>query len=535
MKKVLFFLIVCNVFVTFKSQTDTQSRACIIDTSKKNSTGELQKNSPNCGNTSLYYNQNGHNNPKYTPQLSDDVIYVKLNFIFPTKPDGTGNFEQNNPEHTAFLNSLVDMINYRLANLGNPVNGCENSTQQISDTKMRVIVNKIWKVDPAWDYLITGFNPANNDPYDHNSILIPGSTYYYSYYDNDPSIPPGINITFANNGQIYSEFQNGNYTQVPLGWAASEFPSYYQFDTKLRQSWPDIYNGFLHRKHNAVGNPVFGSPTWETVKQWYYSDLGARAMVHELGHNLGLYHHDCGSNLMSYSAGNHDYLSIEDVSLMFQTASITNVRQYFTENSFKNTSLNVNSNELWDINFRNYSNVKIDNNSSLKTTCKLIMAPQSRVIVKNGSNFIIEGADVRSANDSSWNGIKIEGDGYCLILPDTKVDNGYFYAYTDNSVLATSKNIVEKQVMKTEAKMKGEIKQAASDSFKIYPNPTGDFINIQTGDEVVSVSIYNASGQRIINLEGKAKKIDVQSIPSGMYLLEIKTKNKVVTEKFIKK
>lgn len=535
MKKVFFFLIVCNVFVTFKSQTELQSRTCIIDTSKKNSTGDVQKNNTNCGNTSLYYNQNGHDNPKYIPQVSDDVIYVKLNFIFPTRPDGKGNFEQNNPEHTAFLNSFVDMINYRLANLGSPVSGCENSSQQISDTKIRVIVNKIWKVDPAWDYLITGFNPANNNPYDNNSVLIPGSTYYYSYYDNDPSIPPGINITFSNNGQIYSEYENGNYTQTPLGWAASEFPFYNQFDAKSRQFWPDIYNGFIHRKQHAVGNPVFGSPTWDTVKQWYYSDLGARAMVHELGHNLGLYHHDCGSNLMSYSSGNHDYLSIEDVSMMFQTASVSSVRQYFTENSFKNTYLNVNSDELWDINFRNYSNVKIDNNSSLKTTCKLIMAPQSRVIVKNGSNFIIEGADVRSANDTSWNGIKVEGNAYCLILPDTKIDNGYFYVYTDNSPLPASKKVLEKEAEKPESNVKGEGKLSASDLFKIYPNPTGDFVNIQTDDEILSVSIYNASGQRVINLTGKVNKIDVQSIPSGMYLLEIKTKNKVVTEKFIKK
>ena len=535
MKKFLFFLILCNVFATFRSQqTEAQARACIIDVSGKKLPAELQKNSTNCGNTSPYA-YHYHDNPKYIPQVTDDVIYVKLNFIFPTKPDGTGNFEQNNPEHTAFLNSFVDMINYRLANLGSPDNTCENSSQQISDTKIRVIVNKIWKVDPAWDFLVTGFNPANNNPYDNNSILIPGSTYYYSYYDNDPTIPPGINITFPNNGQIYTEYQNGNFSQTPLGWAASEFPFTYQFDAKSRQLWPDIYNGFLHRKQFAVGNPALGSPTWETVKQWYYSDMGARAMVHELGHNLGLYHHDCGANLMSYSAGNHNYLSIEDVSMMFQTASVTSVRQYFTENSFKNTYLNVNSDELWDINFRNYSNVKIDNNSRLKLTCKLIMAPQGRVVVKSGSNLVIEGADVRSANDSSWNGIKVEGTGYCLILPDTKIDNGYFYVYADDTPLPVTKNMADTQVIKPEAKLKGEVKPAASDLFKIYPNPTGDFINIRTNEEIISVSVYNASGNRIINHAGSTNRIDVQAVPSGMYLLEIRTKNKMITEKFIKK
>ena len=62
------------------------------------------------------------------------------------------------------------------------------------------------------------------------------------------------------------------------------------------------------------------------------------------------------------------------------------MRQYFTEDSFKNANINVTNDELWDIDFRHDSNVKIDNNSSLKTTCKLIMAPESRIVVKSGSN-----------------------------------------------------------------------------------------------------------------------------------------------------
>lgn len=540
MKNIFFLILLTAAFTGIKAQKENpfdvacamqkDTKATEIENSVKNS---MQTLNMNCGNTSPYYNQNYHDNPLYIPSVNDNVIYVKLNFIFPTKPDGTGNFEQNNPEHISFLNSMVDLINYRLGNLGNPVSGCENSSQQIADTKIRVIVNKIWKVDPAWDFLITGFNPAANDPYDNNSVLIPGSTYYYSYYDNDPSIPPGINITFSNNGQIYSQHQVGNYSQSPIGWAASEFPSYNQFNDKLRQFWPDIYNGFLQRKNYAVGNPVFGSPTWETVKEWYYSDIGARAMVHELGHNLGLYHHDCGSNIMSYSSGNHDYLSSEDISLMFQNASITNARQYFTENSFKATNINVTSNQLWDINFRNYSNVKIDNNSSLKTTCKLIMAPESRVVVKSGSSFIIEGAEVSSANNASWKGIKVEGTGYCLILPDTKIDNGYFYVYADNTVLPNLKST--KKEMTIPASKAVDNNPAVSEVFRIFPNPTGDFINVQTHDEITSVSVYNASGQKIITVGQNNKRIDVQSIPAGMYLLEVKTRTRTITEKFIKK
>ena len=184
------------------------------------------------------------------------------------------------------------------------------------------------------------------------------------------------------------------------------------------------------------------------------------------------------------------------------------------------------------MNFRNYSNVKIDNYSSLKTTCKLIMAADSRVIVRNGSNFIIEGADINSANNTSWNGIKVEGNGYCLILPDTTIDNGYFYAYSDNSILPNNKS---SNIKEGKGILNSSEESNSFDLFRIYPNPTGDYINIQTNEKISSVSIYNMSGQKIIYTEKNIKKIDVQNITNGIYFIEIKTNDKILSTKFIKK
>ena len=485
-----------------------------------------------CGNTSPYYSSTN----LYLPQSNDEIIYIKVNFIFLTKPDGTGNFQQNNTEHVQVIDDLIEAFNYRLGNLGVPVQGCTGYGQNnLTDTKIRVIVNKIWKVDPAWDFLYTGYEPSQGPLGGTMLLYPPSSNYYYTYLDNDPSIPKGINIVFANDGNVYNDFINENYQNYPNGnfeqWAASEFPYYTPLDRKLRQFFPNIFNKYIYMRDFVVGNPTWGSQPWSVVRGWFLG-LGYASLPHELGHNFTLSHQDCGSNIMSYEAGNHDYFNSEDISKMYKSAFITSVRQYFTDNSFKNTSIPSNTNQLWDLNFRLYSNVKIDDNSSLKATCKIIMAPESRIIVKNGSNFIIEGADISSANNSSWNGIKVEGNGYALILPDTQIDNGYFYAYTDNTFLPNGKSSNE---YINNINDKNTILQEEDLALKIFPNPTGDFINIQTKEKIERIEVLDMRGNSKKIKNNEKNKINVSNLSSGYYILKINFHNKVITKKFIKK
>lgn len=68
----------------------------------------------------------------------------------------------------------------------------------------------------------------------------------------------------------------------------------------------------------------------------------------------------------------------------------------------------------------------------------------------------------------------------------------------------------------------------------IYPNPTLDFLSIKADSKINSVSVYDSNGRKInVKLEGN--KVDVSSLPSGNYLINIETKEGKTTEKFIKK
>lgn len=544
MRKLINIFLLFGIITLSKAQSNLFKVSCISNDSSfslPNIPDSALKVPGACTNTSAYYSDNN----LYLPQTSDNVIYIKMNFIFLTKPDGKGNFEQNNPEHVQVVDDLIANMNYRLANLGSPAVGCEGyGNNNLTNTKLQVIVNKIWKVDPAWDFLYTGYVPCSlpNAPLsctNFNKVYPPTSDYYYTYLDNDPNIPLGINVVFANNGSIYNEFvNNSNYSVNPgEGWAASEFPYYNPLDRKLRQFYPNLFNKYLWMKNYISDNPDPNSPypntPWSTVRSWYVG-MGYWGFTHELGHNLGLGHHDCSANIMSYdntAPATHDYFSNNDIKTMFRMASVTSVRQYFTDSSFKNTNLGVANNQIWDLNFRLYSNVEINNNSSLKTTCKIIMAPQSRFIVKNGSNFIIEGAEITSANKSTWNGIKVEGKGYLLINPNTLIDTKYFYAYADNTPLTNGRlasdnnvNNISKNTIENKVEDKG---------YKIYPNPTGDFINIETKNNISRVEIYNLLNKSF-SPKFKSNRVDVRSLPQGNYILKIYSNSEVKTVHFIK-
>jgi hypothetical protein len=72
-------------------------------------------------------------------------------------------------------------------------------------------------------------------------------------------------------------------------------------------------------------------------------------------------------------------------------------------------------------------------------------------------------------------------------------------------------------------------------SFKIFPNPTSDYINISSEKRISEVSISDLSGKQIKSLKNE-EKISVQNLTSGTYIIQIKNSDGTVSsQKFIKK
>ncbi len=74
----------------------------------------------------------------------------------------------------------------------------------------------------------------------------------------------------------------------------------------------------------------------------------------------------------------------------------------------------------------------------------------------------------------------------------------------------------------------------ASIAIGVYPNPTTDFLNIQSEEKIKAISISDMSGRKMdVKLNGNS--VDVRSLQTGTYLISIETATGKSTEKFIKK
>lgn len=78
------------------------------------------------------------------------------------------------------------------------------------------------------------------------------------------------------------------------------------------------------------------------------------------------------------------------------------------------------------------------------------------------------------------------------------------------------------------------VSEVASASVSIFPNPTTEFIRIQTQEKVSRVLVYNLTGKVLIT-ETNEKLLNVKSLPNGVYFMQIETENRKQVVQFVKK
>jgi hypothetical protein len=145
---------------------------------------------------------------------------------------------------------------------------------------------------------------------------------------------------------------------------------------------------------------------------------------------------------------------------------------------------------------------------------------QVRVYQNINENWEQIGQDLNgTVDDQLGKSVSISGDGSIIAVGAGAANttnglySGYVKVYDLSAVLSSN--------------------SFSLSEFSIYPNPTKDFLSINSNQNPVNIAIYNVLGKKILSAS-TSNKIDVKSLPNGVYVIRIKDGLQEVRKKFIK-
>lgn len=157
------------------------------------------------------------------------------------------------------------------------------------------------------------------------------------------------------------------------------------------------------------------------------------------------------------------------------------------------------------------------------TTCLEVCIPLDLSVSRNGSTLKASqsGVDYRWINCEDFS--IIPGENQSQYTPEASgdyacvLDDGFCKDTTDcfNVVISGISNINRQKI-------------------RIYPNPVIDVLGIDYGGEILSLRISDLNGRTVMEFNGRNKQINLENLPSGIYVVTIVEKNKTHMFKTIK-
>ncbi len=413
---------------------------------------------------------------------------------------------------------------------------------------------------------------------------------------NDQNYEPGINIYFIENGDIIRAVNNGVYDKNDyLGKVLQTHESMLPTDdfNKQHHSYiSSLYTKYLLYKNGYVHD---GHETPELLFHRIKKEYPKGGIAHETGHNLNLRHggtiyeanevendfstrnkfefnsdehgrhpdweetqtkdlrHAVFSHMISPNSvrnntkhhNNPNHILGDNILYALNTirhsSSRLNVGQYFTNDSFDNTNLYVSQdvNEIWDFYYRSYSNIIVDGNKNLRVNDSLVMAPQSKIGIKNNSYVVLDSNSKLNPlkyNNIEWKGFEIEDNSYLLIKPDAKIPDNFNAEIIEQGmsrleVISFNESVPQNSLTKATNSVLDEEDRSSilyqsikNSNITVNPNPADDYIKISSGSiPIKTVMITDMNGQLIKKTNENFDNIDISGISNGIYILNITT------------
>ena len=127
----------------------------------------------------------------------------------------------------------------------------------------------------------------------------------------------------------------------------------------------------------------------------------------------------------------------------------------------------------------------------------------------------------------------ITGNGDAkIVMTAAPNDSGVARSAT---IVISGTGVSEKTIAVTQSALLATGENSVRSTITLYPNPTSDFLNIQSDQKIFGIEIYDMSGKLVQIEKLTAEIVQVNKLPKGNYIIKIKTASGSINSQFIKK